>query len=120
MVMVTFSFFQFMAAPICGYLSNKFGRRIIIWITLIGSIIAYVLLAYSQTIYGLFFAKAFAGFMAGNISTSQAYLTDITDKKNRAKAMGVFGAAFGLSFMLGPAICGMFAGPEHQNPNVFF
>ena len=59
MLMVTFSFFQFMAAPIWGYLSDKFGRRIIIWITLIGSIIAYVLLAYSQTIYGLFFARAF-------------------------------------------------------------
>ena len=119
MLMVTFSFFQFMAAPIWGYLSDKFGRRIIIWITLIGSIIAYVLLAYSQTIYGLFFARAFAGFMAGNISTAQAYLTDITDKNNRAKAMGLFGAAFGLGFILGPAIGGILAGPDPQNPNVF-
>ena len=119
MLMVTFSFFQFMAAPIWGYLSDKFGRRIIIWITLIGSIIAYVLLAYSQTIYGLFFARAFAGFMAGNISTAQAYLTDITDKNNRAKAMGLFGAAFGLGFILGPAMGGTLAGPDPQNPNVF-
>ena len=119
MLMVTFSFFQFMAAPIWGYLSDKFGRRIIIWITLIGSIIAYVLLAYSQTIYGLFFARAFAGFMAGNISTAQAYLTDITDKNNRAKAMGLFGAAFGLGFILGPAIGGILAGADPQNPNVF-
>ena len=119
MLMVTFSFFQFMAAPIWGYLSDKFGRRIIIWITLMGSIIAYVLLAYSDTIYGLFFARAFAGFMAGNISTAQAYLTDIVDKNNRAKAMGLFGAAFGLGFILGPAIGGILAGADPQNPNVF-
>ena len=119
MLMVTFSFFQFMAAPIWGYLSDKFGRRIIIWITLIGSIIAYILLAYSQTLYGLFFARAVAGFMAGNISTAQAYLVDITDKKNRAKAMGLFGAAFGLGFILGPAIGGILAGADPQNPNAF-
>ena len=93
MLMVVFSLSQFIAAPIWGSLSDKYGRRIIIWITLIGSIIAYLFLAYSQTLYGLFIARAFAGFMAGNISTAQAYLTDITDKNNRAKAMGLFGAA---------------------------
>ena len=119
MLMVTFSFFQFIAAPIWGYLSDKYGRRIIIWVTLAGSIIAYILLAYSQTLYGLFFARAFAGFMAGNISTAQAYIADITDKNNRAKAMGLFGAAFGIGFILGPAIGGVLAGSDPQNPNVF-
>ena len=118
MLMVTFSFFQFMAAPIWGYLSDKYGRRIIIWITLSGSIIAYILLAYSQTLYGLFFARALAGFMAGNISTAQAYIADITDKNNRAKAMGLFGAAFGIGFILGPAIGGILAGSDPKNPNV--
>ncbi len=119
MLMVTFSFFQFIAAPIWGYLSDKFGRRIIILVTLAGSIIAYILLAYSQTLYGLFFARAFAGFMAGNISTAQAYIADITDKNNRAKAMGLFGAAFGIGFILGPAIGGVMAGSDPKNPNVF-
>ena len=101
MLMVTFSFFQFIAAPIWGYLSDKYGRRLIIWITLMGSIIAYILLAYSQTLYGLFFARAFAGFMAGNISAAFAYVADITTKKNRAKGMGLIGAAFGIGFTLG-------------------
>ena len=87
--------------------------------TLLGSIIAYILLAYSQTLYGLFFARAFAGFMAGNISTAQAYIADITDKYNRAKAMGLFGAAFGIGFILGPAIGGVLAGSDPKNPNVF-
>ena len=119
MLMVTFSIFQFIAAPIWGYLSDKYGRRIIIWVTLAGSIIAYILLAYSQTLYGLFFARAFAGFMAGNISTAQAYIADITDKNNRAKAMGLFGAAFGIGFILGPAIGGVLAGSDPKNPNVF-
>ena len=119
MLMVTFSFFQFIAAPIWGYLSDKYGRKIIILVTLLGSIIAYILLAYSQTLYGLFFARAFAGFMAGNISTAQAYIADITDKNNRAKAMGLFGAAFGIGFILGPAIGGVLAGSDPKNPNVF-
>ena len=119
MLMVVFSLSQFIAAPILGSLSDKYGRRIIIWITLIGSIIAYLFLAYSQTLYGLFIARAFAGFMAGNISTAQAYLTDITDKNNRAKAMGLFGAAFGVGFILGPAMGGILAGSDPSNPNVF-
>ncbi len=119
MLMVIFSFCQFIAAPMWGYLSDKYGRRLIIWITLIGSIFAYILLAHTQTLYGLFFARAFAGFMAGNISTAQAYLTDITNKNNRAKAMGLFGAAFGLGFILGPAIGGILAGSDPKNPNVF-
>ena len=119
MLMVVFSLSQFIAAPIWGSLSDKYGRRIIIWITLIGSIIAYLFLAYSQTLYGLFIARAFAGFMAGNISTAQAYLTDITDKNNRAKAMGLFGAAFGIGFILGPALGGILAGSDPSNPNVF-
>ena len=119
MLMVVFSLSQFIAAPIWGSLSDKYGRRIIIWITLIGSVVAYLFLAYSQTLYGLFIARAFAGFMAGNISTAQAYLTDITDKNNRAKAMGLFGAAFGIGFILGPALGGILAGSDPSNPNVF-
>jgi DHA1 family tetracycline resistance protein-like MFS transporter len=119
MLMVVFSLSQFIAAPIWGSLSDKYGRRIIIWITLIGSVVAYLFLAYSQTLYGLFIARAFAGFMAGNISTAQAYITDITDKNNRAKAMGLFGAAFGIGFILGPALGGILAGSDPSNPNVF-
>jgi MFS transporter, DHA1 family, tetracycline resistance protein len=119
MLMVVFSISQFIAAPIWGGLSDKYGRRLIIWITLAGSILAYVFLAYSYTLYGLFIARAFAGFMAGNISTAQAYLTDITTKENRAKVMGFFGAAFGIGFILGPALGGILAGADPKNPNVF-
>lgn len=119
MLMVVFSISQFIAAPIWGGLSDKYGRRLIIWITLAGSMLAYVLLAYSHTLYGLFIARAFAGFMAGNISTAQAYLTDITTKENRAKVMGFFGAAFGIGFILGPALGGILAGADPKNPNVF-
>ena len=117
--MVVFSLSQFIAAPIWGGLSDKYGRRLIIWVTLAGSILAYILLAYSNTLYGLFIARAFAGFMAGNISTAQAYLTDITAKENRAKVMGFFGAAFGIGFILGPAIGGILAGSDPKNPNTF-
>ncbi len=119
MLMVVFSLSQFVAAPIWGGLSDKYGRRLIIWITLAGSILAYIFLAYSNTLYSLFIARAFAGFMAGNISTAQAYISDITTKENRAKAMGFFGAAFGIGFILGPAIGGILAGSDPKSPNTF-
>ena len=61
-----------------------------------------------------------AGFMAGNISTAQAYIADITTDKDRTKAMGLFGAAFGLGFILGPAIGGILAGPDPVHPNTFY
>ena len=92
----------------------------IIWVTLAGSIIAYILLAYSQTLYGLFFARAFAGFMAGNISTAQAYIADITDKNNRAKAMGLFGAAFWYRFYSWTSNWRSISGVRPQKSKCFF
>ena len=95
MLMVVYSFSQFIFAPVWGGLSDKYGRRVIIWCTLIGTVVAYIFLAFAQSFSDLIIARAFAGFMAGNIAVAQAYITDITEKQDRAKAMGLFGAAFG-------------------------
>ena len=118
MLMVVYSLSQFIFAPIWGGLSDKYGRRVIIWCTLIGTVAAYVLLAFANSLSDLFIARAFAGIMAGNIAVAQAYITDITEKQDRAKAMGLFGAAFGLGFIIGPAIGGILAGSDPNNPNV--
>ena len=120
MLMAVFSLAQFIAAPFWGALSDKYGRKIIICITLLGSIIAYLFLSFASSLLTLFIARAMAGFMAGNISAAQAYIADITTKENRTKAMGLFGAAFGVGFILGPAIGGILAGPNPENPNTFF
>ena len=120
MLMVIFSIMQFISAPFWGALSDKYGRKIIITFTLLGSVFAYLLLSLATSLLALFLARAFAGFMAGNISTAQAYIADITSKENRTKAMGLFGAAFGIGFILGPAIGGILAGSDPENPNTFY
>ena len=119
MLMVVYSLLQFLAAPIWGALSDKYGRRIILLVTLFGSIVAYIFLAYASNLAELFCARGFAGLMAGNIAVAQAYIADITEKEYRAKAMGMFGAAFGLGFIIGPAIGGALAGSDPASPNVF-
>ncbi len=120
MLMAVFSIAQFIAAPFWGAMSDKYGRKFILSITLIGSVIAYISLSFANSLFTLFLARALAGFMAGNISTAQAYITDISTKENRTKAMGLFGAAFGIGFILGPAIGGILAGPNPENPNTFY
>ena len=87
MLMAVFSLAQFIAAPFWGFLSDKYGRKLIICITLVGSVIAYIFLSFASTLLTLFMARAMAGLMAGNISTAQAYIADITNKENRTKTL---------------------------------
>jgi len=112
LLMATYSLTQFIAAPFWGRISDSMGRRPVLLITLGGSVIAYVILGFSDSLATLFIARALGGFMAGNISTAFAYIADITTAQNRAKGMGIIGAAFGLGFIAGPAIGGILAGPD--------
>ncbi len=115
LLMATYSLGQFIAAPFWGRTSDRLGRRPILLITLAGGAVSYVLLGYSDSLWMLFLARALGGFMAGNISTAFAYVADITTAENRAKGMGMIGAAFGLGFIAGPAIGGILAGPDPLN-----
>ncbi len=117
LLLATYSITQLISAPVLGRLSDKYGRRPILLFSLLGSIITYVWLGFAETLMMLFIARAFNGFMAGNIATAFAYIADITTPENRAKGMGVIGAAFGLGFIAGPAIGGILAGPDAANPN---
>lgn len=107
LLMAVFSLMQFLFSPMWGRLSDRFGRRPIILISIVGAIVAYLFFAFSTTLTSLFIARSLAGFFAANISAAQAYIADITPKDKRSVGMGLIGAAFGLGFMMGPALAGL-------------
>src|SRR5712691_5974626 len=98
---------QLIFSPILGRLSDKHGRRPVLLISIIGTGIGFLILGFATTLWMLFVGRILDGITGGNISTAQAYIADITTKEDRAKGMGLLGAAFGLGFILGPAIGGI-------------
>ncbi|MGB5012515.1 MAG: MFS transporter [Pyrinomonadaceae bacterium] len=103
----SYSLMQFFFSPLLGRLSDKYGRRPILFFSLLGSAVGYLVLGLANTLFLVFLGRIVGGISGGNISTAQAYIADVTSKENRAKGMGLFGAAFGLGFILGPAIAGI-------------
>ncbi len=106
-LIASYSIMQFIATPFLGQLSDRYGRRPILFISLLGTCVAALITGLAGTLPLLFFGRIFDGITGGNISTAQAYIADVTSKKNRAKGMGLVGAAFGLGFIFGPAIGGI-------------
>lgn len=107
LLMSIYSLMQFAFAPIWGRLSDRWGRRPIILVSLLGAAIAHLGFAFGESYAALLTARCFAGIFGGNISTAMAYIADITESKDRSKGMGLIGAAFGLGFILGPALGGI-------------
>ena len=103
-----YSIGQFLFSPVWGRLSDRFGRKPILLVSLGGAILGYSALGLSLSLPMLFAARLFSGIMAGNISTAMAYVADVTTPEKRAKGMGMIGAAFGLGFILGPVIGAVF------------
>ncbi|MEJ2582410.1 MAG: MFS transporter, partial [Acidobacteriota bacterium] len=103
-LMASFSIMQFIAAPILGRLSDRVGRRPVLLVSLFGSAVGYVLFGIAGTLGMLFATRNIDGISGGNISTALAVIADITGPEERAKGMGIIGAAFGLGFILGPAL----------------
>jgi multidrug resistance protein len=103
----SFSLMQFLFAPWWGRLSDRIGRRPVILIGLSGSALSYLLFAFAGSYWILLLSRILAGCMGATVNVAQAYLADITPAERRAKAMGLLGAAFGLGFVLGPAIAGL-------------
>ena len=106
-VVAAFSLMQFLLAPWWGRLSDRIGRRPVILVGLAGSACSYLLFAYAGTFWILLLSRLVAGGMGATVSVAQAYLADVTPPERRAKAMGLIGAAFGLGFVVGPAIGGL-------------
>jgi DHA1 family tetracycline resistance protein-like MFS transporter len=116
-LMAAYSLGQFVTAPLWGRLSDRIGRRIVLLISLAALAGSYIWLAYAETLTTLFLARILAGAMAGHIAAAFAYVADITTPQNRARGMGLVGAAFSLGFIFGPAIGGILAGNDPNNPD---
>lgn len=115
----TYSLFQLISGPILGRLSDRYGRKKLLALSQIGSAIGYLILALSNNLPLLFLARIIDGITGGNISIAQAFIADVTTKENRAKGMGIIGAAFGLGFIFGPAIGGFLAKFDYSYPAYF-
>jgi multidrug resistance protein len=97
---------QLVFLPAWGWLSDRIGRRPVILISLLGTVLSFLLLAAAQSIVMVYAARVLAGFFAASIGTAQAVVTDVTPHDRRAQDMGLIGAAFGIGFVLGPALGG--------------
>lgn len=116
LLFATFSIAQLVASPVLGAWSDKWGRRPVLIFSLIGTVISFVMLAMAQSLPMLFAARMVDGLSGGNITTARAYIGDISTDENRAKMFGVLGAAFGLGFIIGPALGGLFAQISYTAP----
>lgn len=115
----SFSLMQFLFSPIWGRWSDRIGRKPIILIGLLGSCLSYVTMALATSLALLFIARIVGGIAGANIPTAQAYIADITTQEDRARGMGLVGAAFGLGFIFGPALGGLLSRVSPETPMWF-
>jgi DHA1 family tetracycline resistance protein-like MFS transporter len=109
-LLFSFAITQFLFSPLVGNLSDRYGRRPVLLASLLGFSIDYLFLAFAPTLAWLFVGRVVAGFTGASMTTASAYIADISTPENRAKNFGVIGAAFGLGFIIGPAIGGLLGG----------
>lgn len=106
-LLASYSVMQLIFTPLLGRLSDKYGRRPVLLVSLIGTGVGFLMMGLANTLLVLFAGRILDGITGGNISTAQAYVADVTTPENRAKGMGLVGAAFGIGFIIGPAIGGI-------------
>jgi DHA1 family tetracycline resistance protein-like MFS transporter len=116
LLFASFSLAQLFASPVLGAWSDRWGRRPILIFSLVGTVVSFVMLALAHSLPMLFAARIVDGLSGGNITTARAYIGDISTDENRAKAFGMLGAAFGLGFIIGPGLGGLFAHISYTAP----
>ncbi|HEX8719400.1 MAG TPA: MFS transporter [Pyrinomonadaceae bacterium] len=107
LLFASYSVMQLIFSPVLGRLSDRYGRRPVLFFSLLGTSLGFFVLGFATTLWMLFAGRIIDGITGGNISTAQAYIADVTTEENRAKGMGLIGAAFGLGFIFGPALGGI-------------
>ena len=108
---------QFFSAPLIGRLSDRYGRRPLLLMCLAGTVGSFLMLGLANSLWMLFLSRILDGLLGGDISLAQAYITDITGERDRAKGLGLIGAAFGIGFIFGPALGGVLsAGDNYARP----
>lgn len=116
LLVTVYSVAQLFMAPIWGRLSDRFGRRSIILLGLVGSGLAYLVFAWSTSLAWLFASRILAGVGGSTVPVAEAYIADVTPPEDRAGSMGIIGAAFGLGFIVGPATGGILAAVSFEAP----
>ncbi len=119
LLFASFSLMQFLFAPLWGRLSDRIGRRPVLIGGLLGTALSYALFGLATDMRWLFVSRLLAGFFGANVSTAQAWIADVTSEQNRAKGMGLVGAAFGLGFTLGPLMGGELTRVSLAAPGLF-
>ncbi len=107
LLIAVYALMQLIGAPILGRLSDRFGRRPVLLVSVFGTFLGFLLLGFANTLWILFAARIIDGITGGNLSVAQAYISDVTDAQNRAKGLGFIGAAFGIGFIIGPVTGGV-------------
>ena len=100
LLVASYAAMQLIGAPILGRLSDRFGRRPILLLSVFGTFLGFLLLGFANALWMLFVSRIIDGFTGGNLSVAQAYISDVTDEKNRSKGLGLVGAAFGIGFII--------------------
>lgn len=111
-----YALMQFMASPILGALSDRFGRRPVLLVSLMGAVLDYILMAFAPNLTILFIGRVIAGLTGASMTVATAYMADISDDNNRSANFGLIGAAFGLGFIIGPALGGFAGSLGHEYP----
>jgi MFS family permease len=112
----TYAACQLVAGPVLGQISDRLGRRPLLLVSQVGTFIGFLILAWAGSLWMVFLARVIDGLTAGNLSLAQAYISDVTRPEERAKSFGVIGVAFGIGFLIGPAISGFLSTFGYQYP----
>jgi DHA1 family tetracycline resistance protein-like MFS transporter len=112
----TYAACQLVAGPVLGQISDRMGRRPLLLVSQLGTFVGFLILAWAGSLWVVFLARVIDGLTAGNLSLAQAYISDVTTPEERAKSFGVIGVAFGIGFLIGPAISGFLSTYGYQYP----
>jgi MFS transporter, DHA1 family, tetracycline resistance protein len=116
LLLASYAAAQLIGAPLLGRASDRFGRRPILLISIFGTFLGFLLFGFASSLTILFASRILQGITGGNLSVAQAYITDVTDEKSRNRGLGLIGAAFGLGFIIGPALGGLLSNISYSVP----